>query len=82
LLRPLWLIDPPVALSERNNRPFWESPLSLLAGPERIESGWWDDKLVLRDYFIAEDTSHRLLWIFRERLSDTGKAWYLHGRFG
>lgn len=80
-LRPLWLIEPPLTLSERNNRPFWESPLSLLAGPERIESGWWDDKLVLRDYFIAEDTSHRLVWIFRERLSASG-AWYLHGRFG
>ena len=80
-LRPLWLIEPPLALSERNNRPFWESPLSLLAGPERIESGWWDSKLVLRDYFIAEDASHRLVWIFRERLNASG-AWYLHGRFG
>lgn len=82
LLRPIWLLDPPVALSERNNRPFWESPLSLLAGPERIESGWWDDHLMLRDYFIAEDSAHRLLWIFRERLSQSGVAWYLHGRFG
>jgi len=80
-LRPLWLIEPPIALSERNNRPFWESPLSLLAGPERIESGWWDERLVLRDYFIAEDTSHRLLWVFRERLQASG-TWYLHGRFG
>ena len=82
LLRPIWLLDPPVVLSERNNRPFWESPLSLLAGPERIESGWWDDHLMLRDYFIAEDSAHRLLWIFRERLSQSGVAWYLHGRFG
>ena len=81
LLRPLWLIEPPIALAERNNRPFWESPLSLVAGPERIESGWWDERLVLRDYFIAEDTSHRLLWVYRERLQASG-AWYLHGRFG
>lgn len=80
-LRPLWLIEPPIALSERNNRPFWESPLSLVAGPERIESGWWDERLVLRDYFIAEDASHRLLWVYRERLQASG-AWYLHGRFG
>lgn len=81
-LRPLWLLEPPVALSERNNRPFWESPLSLLAGPERIESGWWDEALVMRDYFIAEDSSHRLLWIFRERHPGARQAWYLHGRFG
>jgi protein ImuB len=69
------------ACRARNNRPFWESPLSLVAGPERIESGWWDERLVLRDYFIAEDTSHRLLWVYRERLQASG-AWYLHGRFG
>ena len=81
-LRPLWLLQSPVALSERNNRPFWESPLSLLAGPERIESGWWDEALVMRDYFIAEDSSHRLLWIYRERHPVSGHAWYLHGRFG
>lgn len=81
-LRPLWLLESPIALSERNNRPFWESPLSLLAGPERIESGWWDEALIMRDYFIAEDSSHRLLWIFRERHQLSGHAWYLHGRFG
>ncbi len=80
--RPLWLLKAPLALSERNNRPFWESPLVLLAGPERIESGWWDDRLVQRDYFIAEDSSHRMLWIFRERQPQSGNGWFLHGHFG
>lgn len=84
LPRPLWLLGQPVALSERNNRPWWHSPLRLLAGPERIEAGWWDGALVQRDYFIAEDETHTLYWIFRERLSADSRrrGWFLHGRFG
>jgi protein ImuB len=72
-----------VALGERNGRPFRDGPLSLLAGPERIESGWWEDRSVQRDYFVAEDSLHRLLWIYRERLrDDAAGGWFLHGRFG
>lgn len=84
LPRPLWLLPRPVALQERNNRPFRNGPLSLLAGPERIETGWWDDRPVQRDYFIACDADELLLWIFRERLpaAELRHGWFLHGRFG
>lgn len=84
LPRPLWLLSRPVALSERNHRPYWQGPLALLAGPERIETGWWDGRLVQRDYFIAEDEAHALYWVFRERLPDTesGQGWFVQGRFG
>jgi len=84
LPRPLWLLSRPVALTERNNRPYWHGPLALLAGPERIESGWWDGGLVQRDYFIAADESDALLWIYRERLPDAGsrQGWFIQGRFG
>ncbi|MEN9775399.1 MAG: hypothetical protein RL322_2469 [Pseudomonadota bacterium] len=87
LPRPVWLIDPPVALAERNNRPYLNSPLRLIAGPERIETGWWDRELALRDYFIAEDSGHHLLWIFRARLPGPSgqthqEGWFLQGRYG
>lgn len=88
LPRPLWLIDPPTAIGERHDRPYLDGPLSLLAGPERIEAGWWDPILTQRDYFIAEDSAHRLLWIFRVRHPDPearagrGSGWFLHGRYG
>lgn len=84
LPRPLWLLPAPIPVSERNNRPYWRSPLNLLAGPERIESGWWDGALVQRDYFIAEDDTHLLYWIYRERLANTapGEGWFIQGRFG
>ena len=53
---------------------------SLLAGPERIESGWWDGAEVRRDYFVARRHDHSLVWIFRERQPPHG--WFLHGHFG
>ena len=84
LPRPLWLLPKPIAISERNNRPFWQGAMNLLAGPERIESGWWDGALIQRDYFIAEDEHNALYWIYRERLgsADRREGWFIQGRFG
>jgi len=77
--RPLWLVEPPRKLRERSGVPHDDGPLELLAGPERIESGWWDGGEVARDYFIARAPSAALLWVYRER--GTAGAWYLHGVF-
>lgn len=82
--RPTWLLPQPIALITRQHKPFYQSPLTLLVGPERIESGWWDDALATRDYFIAQNDRHMLLWIFRLRTVDeeAGSGWFLHGFFG
>ncbi|MFA7505903.1 MAG: DNA polymerase Y family protein [Burkholderiaceae bacterium] len=84
LPRPLWLLRDPLRLHERNDQPCWDTPLALIAGPERIETGWWDQALVQRDYFIAEDSRHILYWIYRERSATAGASpgWFLQGRFG
>ncbi len=78
-LRPFWLIERPQALEEMGAIPCYRGPLKLLAGPERIESGWWDGADMARDYFIARAADAALLWVYRER-SPAG-AWYLHGIF-
>jgi protein ImuB len=90
--RPLWLLHQPIALRERNQRPWWHGPLRLLSGPERIEGGWWDCNLVQRDYFIAEDEHAQWFWIYRTRGNqaapqagssrDVDASWYLQGIFG
>ena len=82
--RPAWLLAEPKQLEVRANRPIFESlPLSLMAGPERIETGWWDDAPATRDYFIAENGAGHLVWIYKERLVEAGKPlWYLQGLFG
>lgn len=80
--RPLWLLDPPVPLAEQRQRPVWHGPLTLLTGPERIETGWWDGHPIQRDYFIAEDETAGWVWIYRTRSSDTQVGWFLQGMFG
>ena len=82
--RPLWLLTTPRPLretSETNAVPHdhENGPLSLLAGPERIEAGWWDGQHVARDYFVARNNAQSLLWVYRER-SATAR-WYVHGFF-
>jgi protein ImuB len=77
--RPLWLVHPPEALREARGRPQRAGPLTLLAGPERIESGWWDGGDMRRDYFVALDNAGCWLWIFRDPRPPGG--WFLHGWF-
>lgn len=85
LTRPTWLLPTPQALPERASRPWLGGqPLHLLAGPERIETGWWDGDLVCRDYFVAQQHDGALLWVYRLRpVPPAGEpGWFLHGRFG
>lgn len=70
--RPLWLLDAPEPLSADS--------FTLLSAAERIESGWWDNQALRRDYFIGQDRLGRKLWLFRELSGN--RDWYLHGLFG
>lgn len=78
--RPLWLLASPQPLRVVGNVPQYDGPLTVLAGPERIESGWWDGGDVRRDYYVACNPARSLLWIYRERVAP--HAWHLHGFFG
>jgi len=65
--RPAWLLERAAPLEEKD--------VVLIAGPERIECGWWDSDEARRDYFIAR-LGDSLAWIYREE-----GAWFLHGFF-
>jgi protein ImuB len=65
--RPLWLLKA---------KKLREGEFTVLAGPERIESGWWDGDDAKRDYFVARLPNASLAWIYREAME-----WYLHGLF-
>ena len=71
--RPLWLLHQPRALDSTRT-------LTLLSGPERIESGWWDGADIRRDYYVARAASAGIWWVF-EQLDPPG-GWYVHGFFG
>jgi protein ImuB len=66
--RPLWLLGQPRRLAEID--------FELLAGPERIECGWWNGDEAKRDYFIARSHDSSLVWVYREN-----NDWFMHGIF-
>lgn len=71
LPRPGWLLPEPQPLRE---------PLArILAGPERIESGWWDGGDLRRDYFLVETRNGQRAWVFRHTAKD--ETFQLHGWF-
>ena len=78
--RPLWLLHLPQELESQRGRPRHRGALELLAGPERIESGWWDGGDVQRDYYVASDAGGARLWIYRECAG--ARRWFLQGLFG
>ncbi|MCV2349416.1 Y-family DNA polymerase [Paucibacter sp. Y2R2-4] len=40
--QPTWLLEPPLRLAVRQDQPqYQQAALQLLAGPQRIEGGWW-----------------------------------------
>jgi protein ImuB len=71
ILRPGWLLPEPVPLQGVGVR--------IIAGPERIESGWWDGGDVRRDYFLVETRTGQRGWAFRP-VGD-GDQLLLHGWF-
>ncbi|MET1116402.1 MAG: DNA polymerase Y family protein [Comamonas sp.] len=88
---PTWVLDTPLRLIERANRPIYQGTLQLLLGPDRVEGGWWDRTLidgteltcnVQRDYWLAHSEHAGLLWVFQARLAGDETAWFLHGHYG
>lgn len=83
-LWPSWLVRPPQPLALQGHRPcLLGRPLRLLAGPQRVEAGWWEGEsgtgLTRRDYFLAHNAAAGNVWVFRDRA--TG-GWFLQGVYG
>ncbi len=68
--RPAWLLA--------ESTPVHEASLRILAGPERIESGWWDGSDVRRDYYLVETRAGQRGWAFRPV---GGGSLQIHGWF-
>lgn len=75
LPRPTWLLPRPIPLRSCRVR--------VLAGPERLESGWWDGGDLRRDYYVVETAEGQRAWAYcaaGERPREHG-GWMLHGWF-
>lgn len=55
-LRPTWLLARPI--------PLRGLPPKILAGPERLETGWWDGGDIRRDYYVLELATGQRAWAF------------------
>ncbi len=76
-LYPPWLLPCPVRLELQDDGPCYRGRLRMLAGPQRMETGWWTAPAAaapagqpapaVRDYYIAESPSAGLVWVFCER---------------
>lgn len=80
ITRPTWLLTRPQKLITSDGHPSFQGALSLHAGPERIEAGWWDGEEARRDYYVALNAQGEAFWIYREHRDLS--SWYLHGVFG
>lgn len=40
--QPTFILPKPLRLATQHNRPIYQGVLQLLAGPHRVEGGWWD----------------------------------------
>ncbi len=81
--RPAWLLDEPLPLLMRGERPVFHTPLRMMSSVERIEAGWFDGQLAARDYCVAQDEAGACYWVFKERAgSEAEPRWFLHGLFG
>ena len=67
-IRPSLLLPKPILLKE---------PVRLASFPERIQTEWWSDTTITRDYFLAMNQDKQCCWVFRQ----PDKNWYIHGYF-
>lgn len=69
--RPFWLLHREI--------PLHQAPAQILAGPERIESGWWDGDDQRRDYYVVRTRQGQRAWAYVAAGATQG--WMLHGWF-
>ncbi|QQX78430.1 DNA polymerase Y family protein [Shewanella sp. KX20019] len=67
--RPSWLLTTPEMISIET--------VELLKGPERLQTLWWQEPQICRDYYIASHHQGGLCWVFKD-----GRDFFLHGWFG
>ena len=73
----IWLYEKPMLLEEKYKKPYYRGILELHNNLERIETNWWTDKPVKRDYYVADTITYERVWIYLT----PEKNWYLHGKF-
>ena len=77
--RPMLLLPVPRRLLVDSDVPLCHGKINILAGPERIECGWWDGQPICRDYFVGRNPHGETMWLYQDHRDLTN--WHLHGYF-
>jgi protein ImuB len=96
-LRPTWLLKQPLPLLVRQERPYYQGPLTLMHGPERIEASVLADVQVQTQVLAHTEPSARLGAMARDYFvawsahagllwiyrerAQQEAGWFLHGLF-
>lgn len=83
---PLKLFPRPVPIAEPGHNALtqgfqWNGQsfhIIQATGPERLQTHWWHDTAVHRDYYRATTQAGAELWLFKDLVNS---RWYLHGVF-
>lgn len=84
--RPLRLLAEPYRLDVAWSHPEWQRfcwkgrtySVTHVQGPERIQSQWWQEPSVHRDYYRVGTDNGATFWLYQDL---TDQTWYLHGAF-
>lgn len=71
--RPVWFLTQALQASRQM--------FKLKSDAERLESGWWLDGDLRREYYQAVTSSGQRCWLYRD-LNASPAQWYVHGLFG
>ena len=74
-----YLLALPGGWNAASNPALRDPRLRIVAGPERIESGWWDQADARRDYYVVQTLAGQRGWAYRTVGSDGPLL--LHGWF-
>jgi protein ImuB len=55
-----------------------QSPVVAQHGPTKVDSEWWSESPVTRDYYEVETQDGGRYWVFKKK---TDGQYYLHGIF-
>ena len=76
--RPTWLFKSPKLILQRGKQMIFEGQvLSLLQGPERIDTQWWSSRCQ-RDYYIAKSDRGLRYWVYKDLVN---RRWFVQGIF-
>lgn len=83
---PIRLLAQPDRVADANVNPLrrgfeWQGThyaITSVEGPDRIQSRWWDEEAIHRDYYRVTTTVGAVLWLYQDLKS---RIWFLHGVF-